>query len=248
MYGKFEEKLKRQSEVARRKMMETKLFAELGNFYPNYPDIRCDGILSTGELVEIQLEGSYTSLSARWRHNRQICLSSFYRPFNKPAQMYSHYDDPDLASHLKYILDWCREIVDGKYSWREKKCPELAAVYAVPFATAITEAMTTVGGVFDNPEEFKQHVLERVQNKDNWIFEDGRFVCLTDHGQPERVSLVIVEKAKLDLNNNKFDDHTIVYAPEASGCYYLYAIDEKNDERYIQTLVDGWLRDLEETD
>lgn len=181
-----------------------------------------------------------------WLYDYSICLSSFYK--QKGRDVYAHLRDLDVVPHEEQIVEWCRQVVDGNYAWREYDHPGLATVRALPFATAIKEAMTEVGGTFADPEDFKHHVLAKVRNASKWTFNEGKFFCQTEEEPPATVTLVIANPANLDLRGNNFADHTIVYAPESPGRYFLYAIDDEDGKRNVRTIVEGWLNDLEESE
>lgn len=227
-------------------MMGTGLFQKLTGFYAAVNKVKCRGILSSGEFVEMQFEGCYTWMRVCWLYDYSICLSSFYK--TKGRDEYAHLFDLNVVPHEEQIVEWCRRVVDGKYAWREYDHPGLATVHALPFATAIKEAMTEVGETFAEPEEFKHHVLAKIRNASKWTLNDRKFLCQTEEEPPATVTLVIANPTNLDLRGNTFADHTIVYAPESPGRYFLYALDDEDGKRNVRTIVDGWLNDLEESE
>lgn len=238
----FEAKLKKQNAVVRRRMEDSGLFQKMTKFYVFLPEIRCEAVLSTGEYIDIRFEGCYTSMRVYWIYDDSFYLSTFYR--GNGRDLYAHWQEPDLSGHLEQILEWCSDVVDGKYSWRDKyDNPGPATMFAVPLATAIKEAMLDGGSTFAHAEEFKQHVLTKVRNGSDWKLNNGKLSCGMQGEFPATVALEIVSPAELDLMRDKFEKHTIVYAPESPGRYFLYAIDEMNGERSVRTLVDGWLND-----
>lgn len=204
------------------------------------PELRFEAILSTGDYVDIRFEGCYTHMVVYWQYDDSIELSDFY--WQTASQVDVRQEGPNLAKQEERIIGWASDVVNGKYSWRyEHGRPGQAAIHAVPFATAIKEAMMDVGGIFAKPEEFEQHVLSKTNNASKWTLSAGKFSCVPDDEPAATVTLVIANPAELDFS--KFADHTIVYAPESPGQYFLYAIDDYKGERKIRTLVEGWLND-----
>lgn len=243
----FEEKLKKQNAVAERRMMESGLFKKYTGFYVYGVEIRCRALLSDWELVHVCFEGCYTNLQIHWLYDKSISLSVYHKARGRDE--FAHWQDPDLPSRLDEVLSWISDYLNGKYSWRsEYDHPGPATFLAVPLATAIKQAMLDVGETFTEPEQFKKHVLAKVRNGRNWTFAEGKFSCMSADEPPQTVSLVIANPSNLDLKSNKFSSHTIVYAPESVGRYFLHAIDEMHGEREVRTLVDGWLKDLEESE
>lgn len=243
----FEEKLNRQNSVAVRRMKESSLFKQIGGFYVDGVEIRCRALLSDYELAYIRFEGCYTLLEIDWLHDRSISLSVYYKARGRDE--FAHWRDPDLPRRLDEVLPWVSDYLNGKYSWRsEYDHPGTATFLAVPLATLIKEAMLEVGDTLTEPEQFQKHVLAKVKNGRNWTFDGEKFSSLSADEPPKTVYLEIANPVDMDFKTNKFSSHTIVYAPESVGRYFLYAIDEIDGEREVRTLVDGWLNDLEESE
>lgn len=250
----FDEKLRKQNQIFRRQMMATGLFQKMTGFYESCPELICRAVLSSGEYIEVCIEDVYTLMTVEWLYDPSICLSEFYwKSSNSAKRRALHWTDPDLASHQERIIKWCHDVVKGKHTWHRKdRYPGLATLHAVSFATAIKEAMLEdMSSTFVEPEEFQNHVLKRVRNGSKWTFGDRKFSCLSEDEAALTVSLVIINPADLgDLEEDasQFANHTVVYAPETPGRFFLYAIDDVGGERNCRTIVDGWLDDLEESE
>jgi hypothetical protein len=246
--SEYEAQLSRQSKIVCRKLMASGLFQKLTDFYDGCPEVQCRAVLSNGDFVYVQLDEGYTSMRILWPYNHNICFSEFY--WTKPHRPFSGVATK-LAPHAERIIEWCQDYLNGKRVWRlnSDRYPGLARFHGASIAGAIKEAMLEgTGNLFLSPEEFQNRVLSTIEDGSRWTYADEKFSRLSDDEPPLTVSLIIRNPGDALEGVAQFADHTIVYAPEGPGRFFVYAIDDREGERICRTIVDGWLDDLAVSD
>ena len=151
------------------------------------------------------------------------------------------------------LIGYIREYLDGERRWdhqgpyvNDKSCyPGEAVLCSLPLGSAIAEAMQAhAESPLANADHFEKLVLATLSQEGEWTRSNSGFSRPAQRNAGATISLVIDGSidAHADVEQlvHSFDSRTIVFVPKTHGCFYLYAIDNRNGKKTCFKIVDSW--------